>query len=56
VIGQERFNAAVGHQLAAQRRRVQQLAVRVSLALHPASLNSPPPDREHRRPISSTLS
>lgn len=54
VISQKRLDAALGYQLAAQHRRVEQLPVRVALALHPHSLKNSRPNREHPTADSST--
>ena len=47
VISQERVHRVLGHQMAAQRRRVQQLNVRVALAQHPPSVPRAHRKREH---------
>jgi hypothetical protein len=46
VLGQERVHRSLGHQVTAQRRRVQQLPVRVRGPLHPAMLHDPRRGRE----------
>ena len=56
MISQERIQRTIGHQLPTQRRGVQQLTVGVALALHSLSLKKSHSNREHRWPISSTVS
>ncbi len=46
-ISQERFDASLRDKLPAQRRRVEELPVRVTSALHPPILEHPPSNREH---------
>lgn len=54
VISEKRVHRVVHHQMAAQTSRVQQLDVRIALALHAPVLFDPHENREHQRANSST--
>ena len=56
MISQERLDAALRHQLAAQRRRVQQLPSSDRSCPAPTQSSPAPPNREHPRADSSTVS
>jgi hypothetical protein len=55
MIGQERLDAALGHQLPTQCRGVQQPAVGIARALHTASMNNPHEHREHHLPTNALV-
>jgi hypothetical protein len=56
VLGQQRVHGALPEQMAAQRRRVEQLTIRARRTLHPAMLFDPPTDRESSSPQPRLLS
>lgn len=56
VVGQERLDAAFGYQLGAQGGGVEQLTVRVALALHASSLEEPGGKSRAPTPGCSTVS
>ena len=51
----ERVHRPGRNQMPTQRRRVEKLTIRITRALHPPSLNDPPPNREHYPELLSRL-
>ena len=56
VIGEERLDAALWDELAAEGRRIKQLTIGIAVSLHAQSLAARAPDREHPEAISSAVS
>ncbi len=56
MIGEERLDAALWDELAAEGRRIKQLTIGIAVSLHAQSLAARAPDREHPEGICSAVS
>jgi hypothetical protein len=56
MIGEERLDAALWDELAAEGRRIKQFTIGIAVSLHAQSVDAHAPEREHPKAICSAVS